>query len=198
MVRNLRVVLLRYRRDRGGQMNQPDLCSCGAELMDGGPAGMYCGRGWMCPDIGFGFIPERPSWDDYFLAMAKAVATRGDCRRRQVGAVLVRHDRSVASTGYNGSEPGGPSCLQGECPRGLIPPSQLPSLSSYDSGPGMCHAQHAEQNCLAFARENTTGYTLYVTCGPCPGCVKTAKAHLVGKIVWPDGWLDLRSVRLDV
>jgi dCMP deaminase len=121
----------------------------------------------------------RPSWHEYFLGIAKAVASRGDCRRAQHGAVLVRPDRTVASVGYNGSAPGGLSCLAGECPRGLLSHDELPSLSSYDSGPAPCHAMHAEQNACAFAREDTTGYTMYVTGEPCPGCIKTMKAHRI-------------------
>ena len=33
--------------------------------------------------------PAVPGWDDYFLGIARAVSRRGDCTRRQVGAVLV-------------------------------------------------------------------------------------------------------------
>lgn len=44
----------------------------------------------------------RPDWDDYFLGVADAVAVRADCRRRQVGAVIVSEDRRIISTGYNG------------------------------------------------------------------------------------------------
>lgn len=35
-------------------------------------------------------LVTRPCWDDYFLVIAQAVSRRGDCTRRQVGAVLVR------------------------------------------------------------------------------------------------------------
>lgn len=60
----------------------------------------------------------RPDWDMYFLGIAEAVAARGDCTRRQVGAVIADQNHRVISTGYNGSYPGGPSCLAGQCPRG--------------------------------------------------------------------------------
>lgn len=62
----------------------------------------------------------RPSWDEYFVHIADAVAMRGDCTRRQVGAVLVdpeTHD--LIETGYNGPPKGEPGCLSaGACPRG--------------------------------------------------------------------------------
>ena len=44
----------------------------------------------------------RPSWDEYFLQLARQAATRSTCLRRQVGAVLVR-DKRLLATGYNGA-----------------------------------------------------------------------------------------------
>ncbi|MFW6108141.1 MAG: deoxycytidylate deaminase, partial [bacterium] len=45
---------------------------------------------------------ERPSWDTYFLNITRQVATRSTCLRRQVGAILVRN-RRILATGYNGA-----------------------------------------------------------------------------------------------
>lgn len=130
-------------------------------------------------------LGRRPSWDRYFLEIADAVALRADCSRRQVGAVMVRPNNSIASTGYNGSEPGGKSCLAGQCPRAQ---SDVPGLSTYEPGsPGYCIALHAEGNCLAFAREDTTGYTMYITCEPCDWCLRTIKAHRLSRVVYPGG-----------
>ncbi len=135
----------------------------------------------------------RPEWPDYFLGIAKAVSARADCTRARHGAVVVRRDNTIASTGYNGHWAGGPSCLQGQCPRGRLTASECPSLSSYDTGPPehRCESQHAESNALAFANENTAGYTLYVTGEPCAGCVRTARAHRISRVVWPSGELVL-------
>ena len=44
----------------------------------------------------------RPSWDEYFMAIARVVATRSTCDRKHVGAVIVR-DKMILTTGYNGS-----------------------------------------------------------------------------------------------
>ncbi|MBN1892838.1 hypothetical protein JW906_00005, partial [bacterium] len=44
---------------------------------------------------------KRPSWDSYFMEIARLVATRSTCLRRQVGAVFVR-DKRILATGYNG------------------------------------------------------------------------------------------------
>lgn len=62
---------------------------------------------------------ERPNWNEYFLGIAKAVATRADCTRRKVGAVLVDRQSRIIGTGYNGAGSGALGCLSdGECPRG--------------------------------------------------------------------------------
>ena len=56
----------------------------------------------------------RLSWDDYFLNIAKEVATRSTCPRASVGAVIVRDNR-ILSTGYNGAAPGEPHCMDVGC-----------------------------------------------------------------------------------
>lgn len=111
---------------------------------------------------------DRPDWETYFQLLAFAVARRADCSRRKVGAVLVGPDHRVISTGYNGSPPGGPSCLAGECPRASS--AVLPG-GSYDTGPGSCIAVHAEANALLYADPSRfAGATMYVTDRPCDGC----------------------------
>lgn len=152
----------------------------------------------------------RPVWRVYFLDIAKAVAARADCRRAQHGAVVVDKDKRIVSTGYNAHYPGGPSCLKGECPRGRHYPlmtgpeyhgcacgddmcTGVASLSSYDTGAPehRCESQHAESNALAFARTDTTGMTLFVTGEPCAGCIRTARAHRIATIIWPEGDMTL-------
>lgn len=137
-------------------------------------------------------LDTRPSWDEYFLGIADAVAARGDCSRRQVGAVVVDKDNRIVSTGFNGSYPGGPSCLAGECPRA---DSDAPPFSSYDTGPGACIASHAEANALLYAgRNGTKGSVLYITCQPCDGCLKLIKASGVKKVVWPTGCISKKDL----
>ena len=48
---------------------------------------------------------ERPSWDEYFMLQAELAKLRSNCMTRQVGAVIVREHRQIA-TGYNGTPPG--------------------------------------------------------------------------------------------
>ena len=59
---------------------------------------------------------KRPSWDSYFMEIARLVATRSTCLRRQVGAVFVR-DKRILATGYNGVPRGLAHCLDIGCLR---------------------------------------------------------------------------------
>lgn len=128
---------------------------------------------------------SRPSWDAYYLGIAKAVSARGDCRRAKHGAVLVKGHR-IAATGYNGTPPGNEgSCLAGDCPRALLSYEQLSEGSSYDTGAGACISTHAELNCLLRASwEDMQEATLYITGKPCGGCQKVIDSSGVTRIVW--------------
>jgi len=59
-------------------------------------------------------LTPRPSWDQYFIDIAKTVAERATCPRAFVGAILVKDNRILA-TGYNGSLPGQPHCIEEGC-----------------------------------------------------------------------------------
>lgn len=130
---------------------------------------------------------RRPDWDEYFAGIAVAVAARADCRRRRVGAVVVS-GRRIRSTGYNGAPSGGPSCLAGECPRGLSSTADVAPGSSYDTGAGACVALHAEQNALLWAApDEIAGGTIYITTAPCDGCARMIAGSGLARAVWPGG-----------
>lgn len=122
---------------------------------------------------------NRLSWTDYYLGIAKAVAVRGDCRRAQHGAVIVKDDK-IISTGYNGTAPGGMSCLEtGLCPRNLDSTAQH-SRGDYD----LCWSTHAEANAIIRAAWNDMeNATIYITGEPCPGCAKLIKSARM-EAVW--------------
>lgn len=112
-------------------------------------------------------MPERPSWDEYFMNIAKVAATRGNCSRRQVAAVIVR-DHRVISTGYNGTPRGVRNCFEGGCPRCS---SNAPSGTSLSE----CLCSHAEENAIVQAAcygIAVKGATLYTTYSPCLQCAK--------------------------
>ena len=110
---------------------------------------------------------SRPSWDDYFLQIARVVATRSTCLRRQVGAALVL-DRQILATGYNGAPAGLPHCGEVGCLRDEL---KVPSGERHE----LCRALHAEMNALIQAAKHGVkirGATLYVTDSPCSLCAK--------------------------
>lgn len=109
----------------------------------------------------------RPTWDEYFLMMAKLAATRSTCLAFPVGAVIVK-DRQILATGYNGSPSGSVHCTsQGFC---------YPGLSSCDASKTLpSRAVHAEANAIARAAKHgisTAGASIYVTLEPCLSCLK--------------------------
>lgn len=124
----------------------------------------------------------RPTWDEYFLSIARAVSARADCSRRQHGAVIVK-DHRIVSTGYNGAPAGHPGCLDGHCPRAQSnAPTNTPP---YDSGPGRCIAVHAEANALLYADyEKCKGSTLYITAEPCGDCRKLIDGAGIKNVIW--------------
>lgn len=130
---------------------------------------------------------SRPDWVPYFMGIAWAVAERGDCTRTQVGAVLVRPDHTIASTGYNGAPRGVRGCLEGACPRGRLSHQELPPFEAGGASADFssCIALHAELNALAFAREDTTGFIMVVTRQPCEQCAKIMQAHRLEAVWYP-------------
>ena len=147
----------------------------------------------------------RPDWDTYFLEVAKVVATRADCTRRQVGYVIASADHRIIATGYNGARPGQLGCLRGACPRGRhyemgnkcggcgkqwpCPDAAAPG-SSYDTGEHSCIAIHAEANALLYAFRSVKGMTAYGTDWPCDGCLRLLHGARIGRIVTPLGEWD--------
>jgi dCMP deaminase len=130
---------------------------------------------------------ERPTWADWGLTIAHAVATRADCTRRQVGAVVLDTQNRVVATGYNGAPPGERGCLDGGCPRGRLSFEQCEPYSGYDN----CISNHAEVNALLYGdRSKVDGGTLYVTDEPCLSCCKVIANSGVARVVWdtPLGW----------
>ncbi len=110
---------------------------------------------------------QRPDWDEYFMNIAKVVATRSNCIKRKVAAIIVK-DRRVVSTGYNGTPRGARNCNEGGCPRCS---SLAPSGTALED----CLCSHGEENAITQAAYHGTslkGATLYTTFAPCLLCTK--------------------------
>src|SRR6476646_9777115 len=124
-------------------------------------------------------IRTRASWDEYFMSIAQVVATRSTCPRKYVGAVLVRN-RTILSTGYNGSIRGMPHC----------------SDVGHMMEDGHCVATiHAEANAIIQAARNGVnidGATNYVTASPCWNCFKQLANAGIVRIVYGEFYRDER------
>ncbi|TMA31371.1 MAG: hypothetical protein E6J87_15825 [Deltaproteobacteria bacterium] len=110
---------------------------------------------------------ERPSWDEYFMAIARVVASRSNCVKRKVAAVITR-DRRIISTGYNGTPRGTLNCNEGGCPR-------CNSFAEGGTRLDECLCSHGEENAITQAAYHGVvlkGGTLYTTFSPCLICTK--------------------------
>jgi len=110
---------------------------------------------------------KRPSWDTYFMHIAQVVASRSNCLKRKVAAVIVKDGR-IISTGYNGTPRNTKNCFEGGCPRcNAVGPSGQ-NLSE-------CFCSHGEENAIvqaAYHGISIKGSTLYTTFSPCLLCTK--------------------------
>lgn len=136
-------------------------------------------------------MPDRPTWDEYFMRIVELVKTRSTCLRRQVGALIVK-DKRILSTGYNGAPSGCKHCVEVGCLREKL---NIPSGERHE----LCRASHAEQNAIAQAAYSGTsikGGTLYVTDQPCVLCAKLAINAGIEKIIFKGDYPDKLSMDL--
>lgn len=133
----------------------------------------------------------RPSWDEYFMSIVELVKTRSTCLRRQVGALIVK-DKRILATGYNGAPVGCKHCLEVGCVREKL---NVPSGQRHE----LCRATHAEQNAIAQAAYSGTSVkdtVLYVTTQPCVLCAKLAINAGITKIVFKGDYPDDLAMEL--
>lgn len=118
----------------------------------------------------------RISRQDYLIEAAKLASKRSTCQRLQVGAILERDGRIIAS-GYNGAPSGMPHCdplvcrLDRPCTRTV----------------------HAEANCIYFAARygiSTEGATLWSTDSPCKTCAEAIINAGIVEVIYEDQYRD--------
>lgn len=133
----------------------------------------------------------RPSWDEYFMEIVELIKTRSTCKRRQVGALIVK-DKRILATGYNGAPAGCKHCLEVGCMREEL---NIPSGQRHE----LCRAIHAEQNAIVQAAYSGTSVkdgTLYVTHQPCVLCAKMIINSGIQKIVFKGEYPDPLSMEM--
>jgi dCMP deaminase len=125
----------------------------------------------------------RVGWHTYFMNIARQAATRSTCDRKQVGAVIVR-DKTILSTGYNGSIRGMDHC---------------DDVGHLMEG-GHCVATvHAEANAIIQAAKNGVridGAELYTTASPCWNCFKLLANSGVTRVYFGEFYRDRRSLEV--
>ena len=135
-------------------------------------------------------IDPRPSWDEYFMGIAAVVASRSNCSRRHVAAVIVK-DRHILSTGYNGTPHGVRNCFAGGCPRCAHTTKSGSRLEE-------CLCVHAEQNAICQAALHghaIEGATVYVTISPCLTCAKLIINSGIQEVVYGGEYAFLDTVK---
>lgn len=139
---------------------------------------------------------KRPSIDQYYIEIAKAVSLRSTCLRKHYGAIIVKNGQ-ILSTGYNNPPRGEPHCWQcTKCGNGK-------DIAAYLT----CPSVHAQMNALlSVARKDMIGADLYlagfdvktgeaVECAawPCEICLRLIKNAGIDRIINKDGVIYMRS-----
>ena len=124
-------------------------------------------------------VHVRVDWHQYFMNIACEIATRSTCDRKHVGAVIVR-DKTILSTGYNGSVRGLPHCDD----------------VGHMMEDGHCVATiHAEANAIIQAAKNgvrVDGADIYITASPCWNCFKIVSNAGIKNIYYGEFYRDDR------
>ncbi len=127
----------------------------------------------------------RPDWGPYFMEIARIVSMRSTCLRRNVGAVIVKNKRILAS-GYNGAPSGLRHCAEVTCLREKM---NVASGERHE----LCRGLHAEQNAIiqaAYHGVSINGAELYCTHLPCSICIKMLINAGIGEIYYEEGYPD--------
>jgi dCMP deaminase len=125
----------------------------------------------------------RVSWDEYFMNIAIQAATRSTCDRKHVGAVIVR-DKTILSTGYNGSIRGLPHC---------------DDVGHMMDNSHCVATVHAEANAIIQAAKHGTminGADIYVTASPCWDCFKLIANSGIKRIFYHEFYRDERIIKI--
>ncbi|MGO4817454.1 deoxycytidylate deaminase [Flavobacterium sp. W22_SRS_FP1] len=113
-------------------------------------------------------------YDKAYLRIATEWGLLSYCKRRQVGAIIVR-DRMIISDGYNGTPSGFENCCEDE-----------EGLTRWD-------VLHAEANAIlkvARSTQSCEGATLYITLSPCKECSKLIHQSGIKRVVYHKGYRD--------
>jgi dCMP deaminase len=118
--------------------------------------------------------------DKRYLRMAAIWAENSYCRRRQVGALIVKN-KMIISDGYNGT------------------PSGFENICEDETGATKSYVLHAEANAItkiACSNNNSKGATLYVTASPCIECAKLIIQAGIKRVVYSEKYRLMEGIEL--
>lgn len=136
-------------------------------------------------------LPTRPEWDMYFLRIASVVGERATCLKRNVGAVIVK-DKRILATGYNGAPSGLEHCSVTGCLRTQL---EVPSGERHE----LCRGLHAEQNAIIQAAVHGVAIehsTIYCTYLPCIICTKMIINSKIKRVVFMKYYPDDLAIKM--
>ena len=113
-------------------------------------------------------------YDQAYLKMAKEWSKLSHCKRKQVGALIVK-GKMIISDGYNGTPTGFDNCCED------------------DDGSTKWHVLHAEANAILKVASSTQacqGATLYITLSPCKDCSKLIHQSGIKRVVYANAYKD--------
>lgn len=123
--------------------------------------------------------PEKQlRYDRAYLGMADQWSKLSHCKRKQVGAIIVK-DEMVISDGYNGTPAGFDNCCED------------------DRGDTHWYVLHAEANAIlkvAKSTNNCKGATLYLTLSPCKDCSKLVLQAGITRVVYVNSYKDTEGI----
>ena len=117
---------------------------------------------------------KQSKYDNSYLKMAKVWGDLSYCKRRKVGALIVK-DRMIISDGYNGT------------------PSGFENICEDDDNYTKWYVLHAEANAImkvAASTQSTNGATLYITLSPCKECSKLIHQSGIKRVVYCEEYKD--------
>jgi len=123
---------------------------------------------------------KQTQFDIRYIKMARVWATNSYCKRRQVGALIVK-DRMIISDGYNGT----PSGFENEC-----------EDENNSSKPYVLHAEANAITKVAKSNNSSEGATLYITASPCMDCAKLIIQAGIIRVVYADEYRIIDGIEL--
>ena len=121
---------------------------------------------------------KQNKYDKAYLRIAKEWSLLSYCKRKQVGAIIVR-DRMIISDGYNGTPSGFENCCEDE-----------EGLTNW-------YVLHAEANAIlkvASSTQTCQDATLYITLSPCKDCSKLIHQSGIKRVVFQTGYRDTSGI----